>query len=102
MTTAALGGEIEVPTIDGSKAKMKIPMGTQSGHQFRLKSKGMSIMRSSLRGDMYVEAAVETPQNLTRKQRELLEEFAAISTGESNSPESAGFFQKVKDLWSGK
>lgn len=102
MTTAALGGEIEVPTIDGSKAKMKIPMGTQSGHQFRLKSKGMSVMRSSLRGDMYVEAAVETPQNLTRKQRELLEEFVTISTGESNSPESAGFFQKVKDLWSGK
>jgi molecular chaperone DnaJ len=102
MTTAALGGEIDVPTIDGGKAKMKIPAGTQSGHQFRLKAKGMSVMRSEHRGDMYVEAAVETPQNLSKKQRELLEEFANISTHESNSPESTGFFQKVKDLWSGK
>ncbi|AIK96184.1 molecular chaperone DnaJ [Candidatus Odyssella acanthamoebae] len=102
MTTAALGGEIDVPTIDGGKAKMKIPPGTQSGHQFRLKAKGMSVMRSDHRGDMYVEAAVETPQNLSKKQRELLEEFANISTHESNSPESTGFFQKVKDLWSGK
>ncbi len=102
MTTAALGGEIDVPTIDGGKAKMKIPAGTQSGHQFRLKAKGMSVMRSDHRGDMYVEAAVETPQNLSKKQRELLEEFANISTHESNSPESTGFFQKVRDLWSGK
>lgn len=102
MTTAALGGELEVPTIDGSKAKMKIPMGTQSGHQFRLKSKGMSIMRADYRGDMYVEAAVETPQNLSKKQREILEEFAGITTDEANSPESSGFFKKVKDLWNGK
>lgn len=102
MTTAALGGEIDVPTIDGGKAKMKIPAGTQSGHQFRLKVKGMSMMRSTNRGDMYVEASVETPQNLSKKQRELLEEFASISSHESNSPESTGFFKKVKDLWSGK
>lgn len=103
MTTAALGGEIDVPTIDGGKAKMKIPLGTQSGHQFRLKAKGMSVMRSDHhRGDMYVEAAVETPQNLSKKQRELLEEFSNISTHESNSPESTGFFQKVRDLWSAK
>lgn len=99
MTTAALGGEIEVPTIDGSRAKVKIPSGTQTGHQFRLRGKGMSILRSSMRGDMYIEAAVETPVNLVKRQKELLEEFEKLSKMESTNPESAGFFKKVKDLW---
>jgi molecular chaperone DnaJ len=102
MTTAALGGEIDVPTIDGTKAKMKIPTGTQNGHRFRLKGKGMSVMQSMARGDMYVEALVEVPQNLSKKQKELLEEFAVLSTHEANNPESTNFFQKVRDLWSGK
>jgi molecular chaperone DnaJ len=99
MTTAALGGEIEVPTIDGSRTKVKIPAGTQNGHQFRLRGKGMSIIRSSLRGDMYIEATIETPVNLTKKQRELLEEFAKMSQDESTNPESAGFFSKMKEFW---
>jgi molecular chaperone DnaJ len=99
MTTAALGGEIEVHTIDGTRAKVKIPSGTQNGHQFRLKGKGMSMIRGSMRGDMYIEAAIETPVNLTKKQRELLEEFDKVSKHESTSPQSAGFFKKMKDLW---
>lgn len=99
MSTAALGGEIEVPTIDGSRAKVKIPSGTQSGHQFRLKFKGMQLMRSSARGDMYLEAAVETPVNLTKRQRELLEEFEKETKHETTNPESDGFFKKVKEFW---
>lgn len=99
MTTAALGGEIEVPTIDGSRTKVKIPAGTQSGHQFRLRGKGMSILRGSNRGDMYIESAVETPVNLTKKQRELLQQFNESGKYESTSPESSGFFAKVKELW---
>lgn len=99
MTIAALGGEIEAPTIDGTRAKVKIPAGTQSGSQFRLRGKGMSVMRSSSRGDMYIEAAIETPVNLSKRQRELLEEFDRQSKPESTNPESAGFFSKVKDLW---
>lgn len=99
MTTAALGGEIEVPTIDGTRAKVKIPAGTQGQHQFRLRGKGMSILRSSHRGDMYIEAIIETPMNLTKRQKELLEEFATIGKTESNSPQSSGFFKKVKDFW---
>ena len=100
MVTAALGGHIEVPTIDGGRAKINIPSGTQSGHQFRLRGKGMSVLRSSARGDMFVEAVVETPVKLTRRQEELLREFAAEG-GDSQqaSPESAGFFAKVKELW---
>jgi len=100
MTTASLGGEIEVPTIDGTRAKVKIPSGTQSGHQFRLRGKGMSVLRSTIRGDMYIEASVETPMNLSKKQRELLEEFEKHGKHESNNPESSGFFKKVKDIWS--
>jgi molecular chaperone DnaJ len=101
MTTAALGGSIEVPTIDGGKAKVTIPEGTQSGHQFRLRSKGMSVLRSPARGDMFIQAMVETPVNLTRRQTELLKEFEASGEGEKakNSPESHGFFAKVKELW---
>ena len=99
MTTAALGGSIEVPTIDGSRAKITIPSGTQTGQQFRLKAKGMSVLRSPARGDMFVQAAVETPVNLTKRQKELLKEFEGEAPAETHSPESHGFFSKVKDLW---
>lgn len=99
MMTAALGGQIEVPSIDGSHAVVKIPAGTQGGHQFRLRGKGMSILRSSSRGDMIIEAAVETPVNLSKKQKELLEQFNETSKKESNSPQSSGFFAKVKEFW---
>lgn len=99
MITAVLGGEIEVPTIDGAQVSVKIPAGTQPGQQFRVKSKGMSILRATGRGDMLIEAKVETPVNLSKKQRELLEEFAQIGKDGKNSPESSGFFAKVKDLF---
>ena len=103
MATAALGGEIEVPTIDGTRTKLKIPSGTQGGHQFRLRSKGMSVFRrAGARGDMYVEAIVETPMNLTKRQQELLQEFEADNRAESTSPQSAGFFAKMRDFWGDK
>ena len=95
MTQAALGTDIEVPSIDGTRARVKIPAGTQTGDQFRLRGKGFSVLRSSQRGDMYIQVKVETAQNLTRRQRELLEQFE----GETNtkvSPESEGFLDKVK------
>ena len=102
MTQAALGGDIEVPAIDGSKARVKIPPGTQSGEQFRLRSKGFSVLRSAARGDMYIQVAVETPQSLTKRQRELLEEFEAEGKGSTKgSPESEGFFAKVKEFFEG-
>jgi molecular chaperone DnaJ len=100
LTTAALGGQFDVPTVDGGKTKVKVPEGTQTGRQFRLKSKGMPVLRSSQMGDMYIQVQVETPQHLTRKQRELLEEFEKASSAE-NSPESAGFFTRVKDFLEG-
>ena len=98
VTAAALGGAIEVPTIDGGRARVTIPSGTQSGHQFRLKSKGMKMMRGSGRGDMYIHTVVETPVNLTKKQKELLREFESTG-GDRTNPQSAGFFTKVKELW---
>jgi len=98
MVTAALGGEFEVPTIDGSQTRVKIPGGTQSGRRFRLQSKGMPVLRSKQSGDMYVQVMVETPQNLTKRQRELLAEFEKLSSRETQ-PESAGFFAKVKDFF---
>jgi len=98
MVTAALGGQIEVPVIDGSKSRIKVPEGTQTGKQFRLKTKGMPVLRSTQRGDMYIQVMVETPRNLTRRQRELLEEFETESSHE-NHPESTGFFSKVKDFF---
>ena len=102
MSQAALGGEVEVPSIDGAKAKVKIPPGTQTGDQFRLRSKGFSVLRSAVRGDMYIQVAVETPQNLTRRQRELLEEFETEAEGHGKgSPESEGFFSKVKEFFEG-
>lgn len=103
ISQAALGGEIEVPVIDGSRAKVKIPAGTQSGEQFRLRGKGFSVLRSQARGDMFIQVAVETPRHLSRRQRELLEEFEAESTEHGKgSPESEGFFAKVKDFFEGK
>ncbi|MCK1420137.1 molecular chaperone DnaJ [Bradyrhizobium sp. 180] len=98
MVTAALGGEFEVPTIEKSKAKVKVPAGTQSGRRFRIASKGMPVLRSRQMGDMYVQVVVETPQNLTRKQQELLAEFEKLSSG-NTQPESEGFFAKVKDFF---
>ena len=99
MAVASLGGEIEVPTIDGKKARVTIQEGAQTGKQFRLKSKGMPVLRSSQSGDMYIQVTVETPVNLSRKQRELLKEFNAEAR--NNSPESEGFFAKAKAFWDG-
>jgi molecular chaperone DnaJ len=98
MTTASLGGSIEAPTIDGSRVKVTIPEGTQNGHQFRLRGKGMSVLRSSSRGDMYIHTAVETPVHLTKKQKEILKEFDAADRS-GHSPQSEKFFAKVKEFW---
>ena len=100
MTTATLGGTVEVPTVDGKRARVTIPEGTTTGHQFRLKDKGMTILRSRARGDMFVQVTVETPQKLTKKQKELLGEFdKAGKNTKTHSPESAGFISKVKEFW---
>lgn len=102
MTTAALGGDIEVPTIAGSRAKMKLPPGTQTGQQFRLKGKGMPVMRSDSSGDLYIEVAVETPVNLSQKQKDLLRQLHGTMEGKSaskHSPESSGFLKKVQEFW---
>lgn len=103
MAQAALGTEVEVPVVDGGRASVKIPAGTQSGEHFRLRGKGFSVLRSSSRGDMYVQVVVETPQNLSKRQRELLEEFEK-EAGEhvKSSPEHAGFFSRVKDFFEGR
>ena len=100
MVTAAIGGDVEVPTIDGGKTLVKVPEGTQSGQRFRLHGKGMPVLRARASGDMYVQVVVETPQNLTKKQRELLAEFERLSSPETH-PESAGFFGKVKEFLDG-
>ncbi|GAB5389769.1 MAG: molecular chaperone DnaJ [Alphaproteobacteria bacterium] len=99
MTTATLGGTIEVPTVDGTRARLNIPAGTQTGQQFRLKGKGMTILRSPGRGNMYVEVNIETPVNLNKKQQELLREFSGMSNDQKQQPQSHGFFSKVKELW---
>jgi len=100
MITATLGDTIEVPGVDGTRMRLAIPAGAQAGQQFRLRGKGMSVLRSSARGDFFVHLAVETPVNLTRKQQELLREFdKAGGKGKSHSPQAEGFFAKVKDLW---
>lgn len=99
MADAALGGDIEVPTIGGGRAKVTIPEGTQAGQRFRLRGKGMPILRTENRGDMYIELAVETPRNLTKRQRELLKEFRDEGKGRNTSPETDGFFSKVKEFW---
>jgi molecular chaperone DnaJ len=99
ITTAALGGSIEVPTVDGSRTRVTVPAGTQSGHQFRLRSKGMTVLRSAARGDMFIEAVVETPVNLTKRQQELLREFEKEGENRRTHPESEGFFARVKEFF---
>lgn len=99
MTIAAMGGDIEVPTIDGGRSRVKVPAGSQSGRQMRLRSKGMPALRGGPAGDMLIELAVETPVNLTSKQKDLLKEFEKLS--EENNPETSGFFRKVKTFWDG-
>lgn len=99
MITAALGGEVEVPTIDGGKSRVKVPAGTQAGKQLRLRGKGMPALRGGGAGDMLIELAVETPVNLTAKQKELLEEFEKLAA--DNNPEGSSFFAKVRGFWDG-
>ena len=97
VASAALGGDIEVPTIDGGRSRVKIPAGSQSGRQMRLRSKGMPPLRGGGHGDMLIELAVETPVNLTARQKEILGEFDTLS--EENNPESSSFFSTVKNFW---
>ncbi|MCV6591694.1 MAG: molecular chaperone DnaJ [Silicimonas sp.] len=99
MTKAALGGDVEVPTIDGGRSRVKVPAGSQSGRQMRLRGKGMPALRGGGEGDMMIELMVETPINLTGRQKELLAEFEKLS--EENNPQSQGFFKKVKTFWDG-
>ncbi|MFZ1775008.1 MAG: molecular chaperone DnaJ, partial [Rhizobiaceae bacterium] len=98
MVTAALGGAFEMATLDGTQTRVKVPEGTQNGRQFRLKGKGMPVMRQPNIGDLYVQVDIETPQNLSKRQRELLEEFESLSSKE-NSPKSEGFFARMKDFF---
>lgn len=99
MTAAALGGEVEVPTIDGGRSLVKVPQGAQNGKQMRLRAKGMPALRGGGVGDMVIEFAVETPVNLTARQKELLREFEQIDA--NNNPEGSSFFSKVKNFWDG-
>ena len=100
MTTAALGGSVEVPTVEGGRAKVSIPAGTQSGHRFRLRGKGMTVLRAKGRGDMFIDVMVETPVNLSKEQQQKLREFKTLSKGgKTTNPESEGFFSKAKELW---
>ena len=98
MTTSALGGSFEVATLDGTQTRVRVPEGTQNGRQFRLKGKGMPVLRQAVIGDLYIQVAVETPQNLSKRQRELLEEFEQLSS-KDNSPQSSGFFSRMKDFF---
>lgn len=100
MTTAALGGQIDVPSLEGKVARVKIPEGTQTGAQFRLQKKGMPVLRTAAFGDLYIQVEVETPKNLTSRQKDLLKEFDGESNKET-SPQSAGFFARVKDFFDG-
>ena len=97
MAKASLGGEVEVPTIDGGRSRVRIPAGSQSGRQMRLKGKGMPAIKAIQKGDMFIEMAVETPVNLTARQKDLLREFEELS--EDNNPETNSFFSSVKTFW---
>ncbi|QHQ36745.1 molecular chaperone DnaJ [Algicella marina] len=99
MTTAAMGGELEAPTIDGGRSRVKVPAGVQTGKQLRLRGKGMPALRGGTFGDLYIELAVETPVNLTNRQKDLLKEFEAEAA--NNSPETQDFFGRVKNFWDG-
>ncbi len=101
MTTAALGGNIDIPALDGTTTRVKIPEGSESGKQFRLKGKGMPVLRQKMTGDMYIQVEVETPKNLSRRQRELLEEFEKASHNDT-SPASHGFLGRLKEFFEGK
>ena len=92
--------EIEVPTLGGKKVKVKVPEGAQTGRQFRLRAKGMPVVNSREVGDLYIQITIETPVNLTKKQKDLLKQFEEASSP-GNSPESTGFFAKVKEFWDG-
>jgi len=96
---AALGTSIQIPTIDGSKAKIKIPAGTQSGKQFRLREKGMPHIRGNSFGDLYIELNIETPVNLNEEQKNLLREFEKSLKATANNPKHSNFFSKVKSFW---
>jgi molecular chaperone DnaJ len=100
ITTAAMGGEIDVPTLDGS-AKIRVPAETQSGKTFRLKGKGIKGVRSAAPGDLFCHVVVETPVNLTERQRQLLREFDAITQQDSarHNPRAKGWFDKVKEFF---
>jgi len=98
LTDATLGSNVEVPTIDGGKAKVKIPPGTQNGKQFRLKGKGMPMMRSKNYGDLYIRAYTEIPVGLTKEQKNLLEEFKKLEDNKTN-PIIKNFFEKAKRFW---
>lgn len=102
MVMAALGGEIQVPNLDGKMNTVKIPQGTQSGTQFRIKNKGMPILNSTRFGDLIVEIAVETPVSLSKKQKEILEQFANEKDEKTNNPKTSEFFKKLKDLFGNK
>ncbi len=99
ITSAALGRDVDIPTIEGTRARIAIPPGTQSGRQFRLRGKGMKEVRGSLRGDMIIETVVETPVNLTSRQKELLGEFDEAGHSGGHNPETEGFFSRVRDFW---
>lgn len=101
MTLAALGGQLEAPSLDGKQVSVTLPEGTQSGRQFRLRGKGMPALRGAGFGDLFIETIVETPVNLTRRQKDLLREFAEEGL-EITSPESASFFARVKELFGGE
>ena len=98
LTDAALGTTVEVPTIDGGKAKVKVPAGTQNGKQFRLKEKGMPMMRNRNYGDLYIRAITEVPVSLTKEQKKLLEQFKKLEDTKSN-PIMKDFFEKAKRFW---
>jgi molecular chaperone DnaJ len=101
MAVAALGGDLDVPTIDGGISRVHIPPGAQTGRRFRMKSQGMTRIQSRDRGDLHIEIFVETPMNLSAKQKKLLEEFAA-ACGDGAHPQSDGFFTSVKRFFDGK
>ena len=98
LTDAALGTTLEVPTIDGGRAKVKIPSGTQNGKQFRLKGKGMPVMRNKDYGDLYIQAITEVPVSLSKEQKKLLEEFKKLEDSKTN-PSIKDFFEKAKRFW---
>ena len=99
MCCAALGGKVDIPSIDGSKIELKIDAGSQSDQIVKIKGQGMTFVRSDRRGDLFVKLRVETPVNLSARQKELLEEFRSISKDENCQPEAKSFFDKIKDLF---